>query len=211
MLEEGPGHERAERRDAAADRRPQRDRLRAAGARPQRGDQGERGRVRHPGRDAAEHPGAEQHARRRRVRRQQARRHGQHHAGDQQQLAAVAVPDGAEVEHRRGQARASSRRRSGRARSARRRTPGRCPAARRWRPTRFRFATPATRISASRTSPARSGACARGPPGGLVSGLAMRCLPNPSTGAGAATSSRGDEPAGGCRRPISPGVKSRAG
>ena len=50
LLEQDPGDQRPERRDRAADRRPQRDRPRPRRARPQRGDQRQRGRVGHAGR-----------------------------------------------------------------------------------------------------------------------------------------------------------------
>ena len=53
-----------------------------------------------PGREAAEQTRREQHLVGRRVRREQTGRHRQHHAQDQQQLAAVAVAEGAEVQHR---------------------------------------------------------------------------------------------------------------
>ena len=61
VLEQDPGAERPERGDGAAGGRPERDRPRARRARPERRDQREGRRVRHAGRQPAEHPGAEQH------------------------------------------------------------------------------------------------------------------------------------------------------
>ena len=98
------GAERAERRDRAAGRRPQRDRLRARRAGPERGDQRERRRVGHAGREAAEDARAEQHLDRRRPGGEAVGRDRQDHPEDEQQLAPVAVADRAEVEHRGGEA-----------------------------------------------------------------------------------------------------------
>ena len=98
------GEQRAERGDRAAERRPERDRLRSRRPRPERGDQGERGRVGHAGREAAEQPGDEEDLVGRRPGGEQAGGDRQRHAQEQHQLAAVAVAERAEVEHRGGQA-----------------------------------------------------------------------------------------------------------
>ena len=135
VLEQRPGEQRAERGDRAADRRPQRDRLRARRARPQRGDQRERRRVRHAGRRAPPSTRATNstssdgaHA---------ASRRGGDRQRDAERSASSCGRSGRRA--RRGRAptrrgRASSRPRSGRASSATSRTPCRCRAARRWRP-----------------------------------------------------------------------------
>ena len=71
---------------------------------PQRGDQRQRRRVGHAGREPAEHARGEEHAVGRRERGEQARRDRQRHAEQQHQLAPVAVAERAEVEHRGGEA-----------------------------------------------------------------------------------------------------------
>ena len=103
VLQEGARHERTERGDRAAERRPQRDRLGASGARPERGDQRERRRVSHAGRDAADDAGTDEDADRTRPRGGEARRDRQHHAEDQHHLAAIPVAERAEPQHRRGE------------------------------------------------------------------------------------------------------------
>ena len=104
LLQERARDQRPERGDAAADRGPERDRLRACRPCPERRDQSEGRRVGHAGREAAEETGGEEHLVRGRVRRQERRRHGQDHAQHEQELPSVAVPDRAQPEHRRREA-----------------------------------------------------------------------------------------------------------
>jgi hypothetical protein len=104
LLEQRAGDDRAERRDRAAERGPEGDRLRPARPGPQRGDQRERRRIRHARRDAAEDARGEQHGVARGERRQDARGDGEREAEQQHQLAPVAVAQRAEVEHRGRQA-----------------------------------------------------------------------------------------------------------
>ena len=103
-LEQGAGDHRAERRDRASDRRPERDRLRPVGPGPEGGDQGEGRREGHAGRQAAEQAGDEQDLDRRREAREQRGGDRQPHAEDDHQLAAVAIAEGAEVEDGRREA-----------------------------------------------------------------------------------------------------------
>ena len=104
VLQQRAGEHGAERGDGAADARPQGDRLRAPGARPERRDQGERRRERHAGGKPAQEARQEEDLVRRRPGCEQARRNRQRHAEDQHQLAPVAIADRAEVEHRCGEA-----------------------------------------------------------------------------------------------------------
>ena len=142
----------------AAEPRPERDRLRPRRPRPERRDQGERRRVGHAGREAAEEARHEQHLVGRRVGGEQA-------GGDRQAPcrgpASACARSGRRA--RRGRAptrrgRASSRRRSGSSvvwtESNALPMAGRATLA----TARFRLATAATRISETRTRPARSGA-----------------------------------------------------
>ena len=99
-LQQGPGHERAERRDTATDRGPQRDRLRPSRPRPERGDQRESGREGHAGRDATEQSRDDQHLDGRRRRGDDGCGHGQRHPQYQHHLAPVPVAECSEVEHR---------------------------------------------------------------------------------------------------------------
>ena len=101
--EQGAREQRAERRDRAAEGRPQRYRARARRPGPERGDQGERGGVGHPRRKAADQARAEQHLDRGRERGHQRGRDRQRRAQQQHQLAPVAIAQRAEVEHRGGQ------------------------------------------------------------------------------------------------------------
>ena len=103
MLEEEAGDERPQRRDRATERRPQRDRPGPAGSGPQRGDEGERRRIGHAGRHAADDPGDDQDLDRRGERGEETGRDRQQHAQDEHQLAAVAVTQRAEPQHRRRQ------------------------------------------------------------------------------------------------------------
>ena len=100
VLQQEAREQRPERRDRAAERRPQRDRLRAARPRPQRGDQRQRRRIRHARRDAAAQPRDEQHDVGRRERREQRHRDRERRPEDEHQLASVAVAERAEPEHR---------------------------------------------------------------------------------------------------------------
>ena len=95
---EGP-----ERGDGAADRRPQRDGRGARLTGPERGDERERGGVRHAGGDPPMIRANDQHLVGRSPRGEDARRDRQPDAQDQHQLAAVAVAERAEVEHRRSE------------------------------------------------------------------------------------------------------------
>ncbi len=90
---------------AAADRRPQRDRLRPRLPGPERGDERERGGVCHAGGEPAEDAG-QRRARRRWVRRRRAGMPGSTAAvpSDEHHLAPVPVAEGAEVEDRRREA-----------------------------------------------------------------------------------------------------------
>jgi hypothetical protein len=101
--EERAREERAERGDRAPERRPKRNGLRAARARPERRDQGERRRVGHPRREPADQTRDEEHFDRGSEGGEQRHRDRQRRAQDQHQLASVAVAEGAEVEHRRGE------------------------------------------------------------------------------------------------------------
>ena len=105
-----------------------------AAPRPERGDQRERRRVGHARGEPAEDPRDDQHFVRRRPRREAVGRDRQHHAEDQQQLAAVAVADRAEVEDRGGEPERVADRDQVRAPSATRRRLRRSTAARRSRP-----------------------------------------------------------------------------
>ena len=109
--------------------------LRPARARPQRGDQRQRRRVGHAGREAAERPG------RRRARRRTGAYAASRQAGidsampeQQHQLAAVAVAERAEVEHRGGEPERVADRDQVERRLRGVEAPCRCRAARRWRP-----------------------------------------------------------------------------
>ena len=99
-FEQGAGEQRAERRHAAAERRPEGDRFGPRRARPERRDQRQRGRVGHPGGDAAEDAGDEQHLARGRERGEDRGRDRERHPQQQHRLAAVAVADRAQVEDR---------------------------------------------------------------------------------------------------------------
>ena len=74
VLEQQAREHRPERRDGAPDPRPQRDRLRPLGAGPERGDQRQGRRERHPRGQPAAEPGDEQHRVARGVRREQRER-----------------------------------------------------------------------------------------------------------------------------------------
>ena len=104
LLQETAGDEGAERRQSAADRGPQRDRLRARRPRPQRCDEGQRRRVGHAGRDAAEDASEDEEAVGRRIRSRDGRRDRQRDPQDEHHLAPVAVSQRAEVQHRGGEA-----------------------------------------------------------------------------------------------------------
>ena len=105
VLEQGAGHQRPEGGDRTAERGPQGDGLGPSRARrPQRGDQRQRRRVGHAGREATEDAGGDQHADARRVGGDQAGGNREHHAGQAHPLAAVAVADGSQVQHRGRQA-----------------------------------------------------------------------------------------------------------
>ena len=130
VLEQDPRAQRPERGDRAADRRPQRDRLRPRRARPERRDQRERRRVRHAGGEAAEDPGARS-ARPRSAPRRRGSPPGSSAAS--RGRAAACARSGRRPRRSRGprrRARASSRPRSGSARSA---TTSKCCADRRQR------------------------------------------------------------------------------
>ena len=107
-----------------------------AGAGPERRDQRERGRVGHAGGEPADDARDEEHLDRR------ARTPARSEAGidsahpeHEHQLAAVAVAERAELEHRRREPERVADGDEVERRSARRRRPRRCPAARRSRPT----------------------------------------------------------------------------
>jgi hypothetical protein len=91
--------ERPERSDRAAQRRPERNRLRPTRTGPQCGDQSQRRRVCHTGREPASHTRHEQHFVGRSESGQQ--RHGDSQRGseDEHHLPAVAIAERAEVEH----------------------------------------------------------------------------------------------------------------
>ena len=74
-----------------------------AGPRPERCDQRQRRRIRHPRCQAAAHARDEQHLVGRRERGEQRHRDGEHRAEQEHELSAVAVADRAEVEDRRGE------------------------------------------------------------------------------------------------------------
>ena len=103
-FQQRPGDQWAERRDAAAERRPERDRLGPLLPGPQRRDQRQRRRVGHAGGDAAEHAGEEEHLGGGGEGGEDRERDGQRHAEQQQRLAPVAVADRAEVEDGGGEA-----------------------------------------------------------------------------------------------------------
>ena len=89
-----------ERRDRAAERRPERDRLGPRRTRPERRDQRQGRRVRHARGEPTEHSGDEQDGVRWRVRGEEAGRDRERRAEDQHQLPSVPVADRTEVEHR---------------------------------------------------------------------------------------------------------------
>ena len=157
-LEQETGHERAQRRDRATERRPQRDRPRPAGPGPQRGDEGQRRRVGHAGRDAAEDPGDDQDL----DRSGRTRRGGRPGSTAARRGRASACGRSGRPARRatgpRRPGRASSRRRRGRAPSATRRTPRRCRAGRRSRRTGSGWRRPRRGSATRRTRPALSGA-----------------------------------------------------
>ena len=98
VLEQRTRDERAEEGNAAAERRPERDRLRTRGPRPQRRDQREGGRVGHACREPADETRTEQHSRRRSEARGERRRDAQTHPEDDHQLAPVPVAERPEPE-----------------------------------------------------------------------------------------------------------------
>ena len=104
VLQQPAGDQRTQRRDGSAEGGPQGDRLGPPGPGPQSGDQSQRGRVGHAGREPAEDPGHHQHVVGPGVGGEQAGGHRQQGAEHHQQLAAVPVTDGSQVEHGRGQA-----------------------------------------------------------------------------------------------------------
>ena len=104
LLQQPAGDQRPQRRDGSTEGGPQGDRLGAPGSGPQGRDQGQRRRVGHAGGEPAEDPGHHQDVVRRRVGGQQAGGDRQQGAEHHQELAAVPVADGPEVEHGAGQA-----------------------------------------------------------------------------------------------------------
>ena len=185
MLEQGAGDQRPERGDRAAERRPQRDRLRPARPRPQCGDQGERRRETPCPRPRPPRTRAAKSRTSRRERGQQTRGDREPASQQQHHLAPVAVAQRAEVEHRRGEAERVADRDQVEPRlpgveglaDVRQGDVG---------DERFRLATPATRISAVRTSCARSGAlrgsarrlCERTSRGRFADALVPRLIPS---------------------------------
>ena len=103
VLQEQAGEQRAERGDGAAEPRPERDRLRSPRPGPERGDQGERGRVGHACSEASQEAGDEEDFVARRPGGEAGRGDRERRAEEQHQLAPVAVAESAEVEHRRGE------------------------------------------------------------------------------------------------------------
>ena len=104
LQQQGPGDQGSQRVDGAARGRPQRDRFGAGRTAPQRRDQGETGGKRHTGGDTAEDARADQDFDRRREAGDQRGGDRQRQAEEQHHLAAVAVAERAEPEHRAGQA-----------------------------------------------------------------------------------------------------------
>ena len=86
--------------DAAADRGPQRDRLRTAWPRPQSGDQRQRGWVGHPCGEAPAEPCEEEDGVGGCERGEQRHRDRQRRSEKEHQLAPVAVAEGAQPQHR---------------------------------------------------------------------------------------------------------------
>ena len=100
MLEEESRQEGTQSRDGTAESRPQRDRLRPAGPRPQRGDERKRRGERHACRESAAQPRDEQHGVGRSPRSQETHGYRKGGADQQHRLAPVAVSQRAEVQHR---------------------------------------------------------------------------------------------------------------
>ncbi len=99
-----PDDQRAERSDRSAERGPQRDRLRPPRPGPERRDQRQRRRIRHARGEPAAQARDEQHDVGRRERGEQGHRDRERRAQDEHQLAAVAVAQSPEPEHRAGEA-----------------------------------------------------------------------------------------------------------
>ncbi len=105
LLEQEPRHERPERRDGAAEGRPQGNRVRPSRpGRPQGRDQREGRRVGHAGGDATADARDDQHLDARCERGQQAGRNREPDAQEEQHLAAVSVADRPEPQDRCGEA-----------------------------------------------------------------------------------------------------------
>ncbi len=104
VLEQRARHEGPERGDAAAECRPERDRLRPGRAGPERRDQREGGGVGHPGGQPSGDARDEEHLVGGSEPGEQGGRDRQSHAEHDHQLAAVAITERAEPEHRRREA-----------------------------------------------------------------------------------------------------------
>ena len=104
-LQKGTGDDRADNRATAAQARPQRDSAHACLTRsPQCRDQRERGRVGETRGHAREDPPSDEDVDRRSPSRDSARRQRERHAEEEHELAAIAVTERPEVEHRHRQA-----------------------------------------------------------------------------------------------------------
>jgi hypothetical protein len=103
LREQGAREQRSERGDRASEARPQRDRFRASGTRPERRDQGKRRRVGHTGGQTADEPRDEEDLDGRSEGGEQGGGNRQGSAENEHELAPVAVTQRSEVEHRRCQ------------------------------------------------------------------------------------------------------------